>query len=97
LIKLDDAINQSNIFTLDTESINIPYQPNQPALIQLQIVCSEISSIIVLVEIHHLPQVHQQEFMIIRNLFKSLFNKKKIFIWGEIDQFIQPESNSLIN
>jgi hypothetical protein len=86
LIKLDDAINQSNIFTLDTESINIPYQPNQPALIQLQIVCSENSS-------SPSTRIHANSKIYLNNYL----TKKKIFIWGEIDQFIQPESNSLIN
>ncbi len=50
LITLD-----TKIFTLDTESITRKFQSNVPALIQLQL-CSETSSIVIIVEVHHLPK-----------------------------------------
>jgi hypothetical protein len=92
LITLDAKIKETNIFTLDTESISRKFRQNVPALIQLQL-CSETSSIVIIVEVHHLPKQNQKEFQLIKNLFKSLFIKEnKIFIWGEIEElekFIQ--------
>ena len=93
LIELNDAIINSEIFTLDTESTIIPYQPNKPSLIQLQIITSEIFSIVILVEMCHLPRRDEPTFQLIKNLFDSLLQpEKKIFIWGKIDelkQFVQ--------
>jgi len=91
LIKLNIKIKETNIFTLDTESVSRKFQSNLPALIQLQL-CSEPSSIII-IEVQHLPKQNEKEFQLIKNLFNSLFIKeKKIFIWGEIEElkeFIQ--------
>ena len=89
LMKLNDHINNSNLFTLDTEAVNILHQPNKPALIQLQIILSQSSSIMVFVETCHLPRLDQPQFTLIKNLFKSLFQQiKTIFIWGDIDELI---------
>ncbi len=84
IVTLNTKIKETKIFTLDTESIARKFQPNVPALIQLQL-CSEASSIVIIVEVQHLPKQNQKEFQLIKNLFNSLFIKEnKIFIWGEI-------------
>jgi hypothetical protein len=92
LVSLDTKIKETKIFTLDTESITRKYQSNVPALIQIQL-CKEPSSIVIIVEVHHLPKQNKQEFQLIKNLFDSLFIKQNtIFIWGEIEElekFIQ--------
>jgi len=92
LITLDTKINETKIFTLDTESVAIKFQSNVPSLIQLQL-CSEPNSIVIIVEVHHLPKQNKKEFQLIKNLFNSLFIKQNtIFIWGEIEElkkFIQ--------
>jgi hypothetical protein len=72
LITLDTKIKQTNIFTLDTESIIRRFQSNVPALIQLQL-CAEPSSIVIIIEVHHLPEQNKKEFQLIQNLFNSLF------------------------
>jgi hypothetical protein len=46
LLKLVHAVNDSTLFTLNTEAVGILHQPNQPALIQLQIILSALSSLI---------------------------------------------------
>ncbi|CAF1481876.1 unnamed protein product [Rotaria sordida] len=56
LIHLIETINISNIFTLDTESICIYKQPNQPTLIQLQIIRQKLNSYVIIIEVYHLPQ-----------------------------------------
>jgi len=81
LIKLDTKIKQTSIFTLDTESAPRKFQSNVPALIQLQ-VCSRTSSIIIIVEVHHLPTQNKEEFKLIKNLFNSLFKKKSNLYMG---------------
>jgi hypothetical protein len=86
LVTLDTRIKETKIFTLDTESITRKFQSKVPALIQIQL-CSETSSIVIIIEVHHLPKQNQKEFQLIQNLFNSLFIKEnKIFIWGEIEE-----------
>jgi hypothetical protein len=89
LLKLIQAVNDSTLFTLDTESVGILHQPNQPALIQLQIILSAPFSLIIIVEVCHLPRPHQSQFSLIKKLFDLLFQPdKNIYIWGEIDELI---------
>jgi len=92
LIQLDQEIQQVKHFMLDTESVMVKFKPNVPTLIQIQI-CSSTSSIVMIIECHHLPNKQQQEFQLIKNLFQSLLtNKKQIFSWGsisELDKFLE--------
>ena len=86
LTQLNQQINQTKIFTMDTESINKKFQPNIPTLIQIQM-CFETMSKILIVEAHHLPKKNQQEFNLIRNLFTSLLKRdKQLFIWGDVNE-----------
>jgi hypothetical protein len=97
LITLDTKIKQTNIFTLDTESIIRRFQSNVPALIQLQL-CAEPSSIVIIIEVHHLPEQNKKEFQLIQNLFNSLFvEENKILIWGEIKELEQFTQFNLFN
>jgi hypothetical protein len=89
LIRLIQIVNDSKIFTLDTESVRILHESNKPALIQLQIITSETFSIILIIEARHLPRIDQHEFQLIKKLFDLLFQSNKtIFIWGTIDELI---------
>jgi hypothetical protein len=81
LVTLDTKIKKTKIFTLDTESIARKFQPNVPALIQVQL-CSETSSIVIIVEVHHLPKQNQKEFQLIKNLFNSLLSRKIKYLSG---------------
>ena len=75
------------IFLLDTESTPIPYRPNEPALIQLQIVPPEKTPTIVLVEVNHLPPVDSASFGLIQEFFTIALNpEKEIYSWGSIDE-----------
>ncbi|CAF1102795.1 unnamed protein product [Rotaria sordida] len=90
LIKVNNIITNSKLFTLDTESTSILHQPNKSSLIQIQIIQSEYSSIILIVEVCHLPSPDQPPFTLIKILFDLLFQPdKKIYIWGEIDELIK--------
>ncbi|CAF1914360.1 unnamed protein product [Rotaria magnacalcarata] len=87
LIHLIDQIKSTSVFTLDTESILIPYRPNAPALIQVQIILSESFSSVVLIEMCHLPRAHEHTFTLVKQFFQTLFNTdKNIFIWGAISE-----------
>lgn len=84
---LIEQVDNSTIFTLDTESTLIPYQPNKPALIQVQIISSKSFSYVVLIEVCHLPSTREPTFKLIQQFFKKLFDAgKNIFIWGEINE-----------
>ncbi|CAF1115710.1 unnamed protein product [Rotaria sordida] len=87
LIHLIETINDSDLFTLDAESICIPKKPNEPALIQLQIIQKNLFSYVIFVEVRHLPNMHERTFILIQELFVALFNSNKnIYIWGSIDE-----------
>ncbi|CAF1676824.1 unnamed protein product, partial [Rotaria magnacalcarata] len=87
LIHLIDQIKSTTVFTHDTESILIPYQPNAPALIQVQIILSESFSSVVLIEMCHLPRAYEHTFTLVKQFFQTLFNAdNNIFIWGNINE-----------
>ena len=76
-------------FTLDTESFRVYQQPNRPALIQLQIILPRHLSLVILVEMCHLPQAHQPSYRLIQDLFRVVFTPEKIiYLWGSTDEFI---------
>lgn len=86
LTELNQRINQTKTFMMDTESINEKFQPNIPTIIQLQM-CFETMSMILIVETHHLPEKNQPEFNLIRKLFSSLLKRdNRIFVWGDINE-----------
>jgi hypothetical protein len=64
---INRATTTSNKFILDTESVIIPYQPNKPVLIQIQILLPYRSSIILIFEMCHLPHEHENKFSLLNN------------------------------
>ena len=87
LFHLIEATNNSNLFTLDTESICVYKQPNKPALIQLQIMLSNLFSYVILIEVCHLPRTYEPTFQLIQQLFNYLFDSNKtIYMWGSINE-----------
>ena len=63
IIHLMETIITSNKFIVDTESIPVLYQPNIPALIQLQILIPHSISYVILIEVHHLPRATTTTFL----------------------------------
>ncbi|CAF1587901.1 unnamed protein product [Rotaria magnacalcarata] len=87
LIHLIDQIKSTTVFTLDTESVLIPYQPNAAALIQVQIILSESVSSVELIEMCHLPRAYEHTFTLVKQFFQTLFNAdNNIFIWENINE-----------
>ena len=67
----------TNEFAIDTESVNIPGQGNIPALIQLLMILDNNPSLILVVELHHLPQEHHFQFELIKELFHVVLSSEK--------------------
>jgi len=92
LVAIREQIQKTSIFTLDTESTTVRYQPNIPTLIQVQ-VCTSAPSTIIILEAQHLPTQQQQEFQLIQKIFDDILQpSNKIFSWGgiiELNNFIQ--------
>ena len=87
LREIIDAAEIASRFTLDTESVNVFQQPNRPALIQIQILRSDEPSFVLILEINHLPLETSETFQQIRHLCRIVLDsRKKIFIWGSIDE-----------
>ncbi|CAF3398651.1 unnamed protein product [Rotaria sp. Silwood2] len=83
LCQVIQAATASLEFTIDTESINIYKQTNQPALMQLQIFLPHNSSFVLLIEMYHLPNENNICFKLIHELFKIVFSQnKQLYIWG---------------
>ncbi|CAF4412947.1 unnamed protein product, partial [Rotaria sp. Silwood2] len=84
---LIEAVKNSTSFTLDTESVCVPYQPNKPALIQLQVIQENLFSYVIMIEVCHLPHENTEKFELIRELFVYLFDPNNdIYIWGSIKE-----------
>ncbi|CAF4593020.1 unnamed protein product [Rotaria sp. Silwood2] len=81
-ILLHDLIEQARKttrFTIDTED---DYYTHQPALIQIEFI--QDKSIILLIEINHLPHSSSVVFWLIRSLLKVIFNSLNvIYSWGD--------------
>ncbi|CAF4873836.1 unnamed protein product, partial [Rotaria sp. Silwood2] len=90
-ILLHDLIEQARKttrFTIDTED---DYYTHQSALIQIEFI--QDKSIILLIEINHLPHSSSVVFLLIRSLLKVIFNSLNvIYSWGdtkdELSKFI---------
>ncbi|CAF3861592.1 unnamed protein product [Rotaria sp. Silwood1] len=79
----------SNLFTLDTESINIYKSKNKPVLIQIQVLLPHNSSVVLIFEMMHLPPEHAFSFTLIKKIFEIILNHNKtIYIWGKIQELI---------
>lgn len=80
LFHLIQFARETNEFTIDTEN---DYSTNKPALIQIEFIHDE--SVVLLVEMNHLPHEKSSLFWQIKALFKVIFDSKnKIFSWGNI-------------
>ena len=80
---IQTAISTTEI-TIDTESINIPGIDNVPALIQVQMIIQHHRSIVLIIEMHHLPREHDRTFLLIKELIQIIFSPEKtIYIFGE--------------
>ncbi|CAF4388098.1 unnamed protein product, partial [Rotaria sordida] len=67
--------------------MQVLWNSNEPALIQLQITQKNLFSYVIFVEVRHLPNMHEQTFILIQELFVSLFSSNKnIYIWGSVDE-----------
>ncbi|CAF4430412.1 unnamed protein product, partial [Rotaria magnacalcarata] len=87
LHQLIQASSSSSEFTLDTESINLYKKKNQPALIQIQVLLPCNLSLVMIVEMCHLPHHHTTRFTLIKQLFDIIFaSNKTIYIWGSKDE-----------
>ena len=98
---LEDLIRHaetSRIILMDTESKIVHYQPNQPALIQLQILPVDEIPIVVIVEVHHLPPNGSETFELMRRFFGIILSSnKEIYSWGSIGELAQFAQFGLFN
>jgi len=77
LLHLIETVQCSKKIILDTESINIINQSNEPALIQLQLILPTSYSYLIIVEVWYLPPEHDPTFQLIKLFFNTLFNPEK--------------------
>ncbi|CAF1090078.1 unnamed protein product, partial [Didymodactylos carnosus] len=87
LNELISIAKQTTSYVLDTESITQEGKRNQPALIQLQFLRLDQPSIILLVEVCHLPIAGSRKFSLIQELFTIILAADKaIHTWGDIEE-----------
>ncbi|CAF1513304.1 unnamed protein product [Adineta steineri] len=89
LQQLIEAATPATRFTLDTESMKVYKEPNRPSLIQLQILLPYRLSLVIIFEMHHLPDRRSNNFTLMQQLFTTiLIPEKFIYIWGKKDELI---------
>ncbi|CAF3320430.1 unnamed protein product [Rotaria sp. Silwood2] len=87
-----DTLNQivqmaatSEIFILDTESVNVYQTTNKPVLIQIQILFPHNLSAVLIFEMCNLPPDHSFQFHLMKTFFQKLLdNTKTIYIWDAV-------------
>jgi hypothetical protein len=62
LHQLIQAATSSSEFTIDTESMNVRFEKNKPVLIQIQIILPYNLSLVIFVEMYHLPDDNKNNF-----------------------------------
>ena len=76
-----------------TQSKTVYQQPNQPALIQLQILPTDEILVVVIVEVPHLLPEDSETFEQMRRFFGIILSSnKEIYCWGlvtELEQFVR--------
>ena len=85
---LDDLIDYAGKitnYTIDTEDqLQPPPQHSKPALIQIQYLHENCPSIIILMEMMHLPPEGSKRFERIQRLCRTIFsNEHRIYSWGD--------------
>ena len=89
LNQLIQAASSVSEFIIDTESINIYKKHNKPVLMQIQIILPYNLSLVMLVEMCHLPHINTSQFALIKQLFNNIFTSNKTnYIWGTSDELI---------
>ena len=89
LHQIIQIVQTTSNFTLDTESVNIYKQGNKPVLVQVQMLLEHNSSIVLILEMCHLPHKHELTFKLIQDFFNIIFNNDKtIYIWGIKDELL---------
>ncbi|CAF4339296.1 unnamed protein product, partial [Rotaria sordida] len=88
LHNLIEQARKTTRFTIDAED---DYYTHQPSLIQIEFI--QYQSIVLLIQVHHLPEVTSVIFWLIRSLLKMIFNPSNcIYSWGnvknELNKFI---------
>jgi len=77
---LIELARQTTTFTIDTEQ---DYYSHQPALIQIEMIREQ--SVVILVEVCHLPHPASVSSWLMRALFKVIFQRDKLILgWGDI-------------
>ena len=85
---LDDLIDYAKVvkkYTIDTEDQPVPSSSSKPALLQIEYVYENNPSILLIIEMMHLPKQSEPTFIKIKQLLKTIFSKNRtIFLWGSI-------------
>ncbi|CAF4806356.1 unnamed protein product, partial [Rotaria sp. Silwood2] len=72
-------------YTFDTEDQLQPHQPSKSALLQIEYVYENNPSILLIIEMMHLPERNAPTFIKIKQLLKIIFsNNHTIYLWGGI-------------
>ncbi|CAF0978074.1 unnamed protein product [Rotaria magnacalcarata] len=85
---LIDYAQEVHNYTIDTEDqLQPPPQPSKPALLQIEYVHKNDPSILLIIEMMHLPNRHERTFEKIKRLLKIIFsNNHNIYLWGNIEK-----------
>lgn len=87
LHRMIDIAKDSTLILLDTESTPVYRRPNRPSLIQFQLIQSNSSSTVIIVEVNHLPPTKSTAFEQIQEFFRIVLDSNQIiYTWGTIEE-----------
>ena len=83
MIKLINHVQQCTQFTIDTESEN---SNGQLALIQIQTIPPQLPSLIILIELAHLPSTNRTKYVKIKEFLQLVFrSNNELYSWGQLN------------
>ena len=83
MIKLIDHVQQCTQFTIDTESEK---SNGQLALIQIQTIPPPLPSLIILIELAHLPSTNRTKYVKIKEFSQVVFRSNNVlYSWGQLN------------
>ncbi|CAF4561393.1 unnamed protein product [Rotaria sp. Silwood2] len=89
---LVNHVQQCTQFTIDTESER---SDGQLALIQIQTIPSQLPSLLILIELQHLPFDNPPTYIKIKEFFSLVFRSgNQLYSWGDMDKELEPIQDS---
>lgn len=87
ILDVIEGTEETTTILLDTESTTTYRQQNRPVLIQIELIPNNRTSMVIIIEVNHLPRTDSNEFELMKEFFRIVLDSKKtIYTWGTVQE-----------